>query len=77
MIGAAVMVQRQANAAQRFIDAVREQFGLSAVDAGNALRALLQAKLVKLDPIVGQFQLRDGRAWDAEVMRRAALAGAV
>lgn len=73
--GAAVLAQRQQLAAGRFVDAVREQFGLSAIDAGNALRAMLQAKLVRLDPIVGQFQLRDGRAWDADVMRRAALAG--
>lgn len=73
--GAAVMVLRQNLAAQRFVDAVSEQFGLSAIDAAAALKTLLRVKLVKLDPIVGQFQLRDGRAWDADVMRRAALAG--
>lgn len=70
--GVLPMLQRQAAAADRFVEAVREQFGLPERAARAALQALLRAKLVKLDPIVGQFQLRDGRAWSADVMQRAA-----
>lgn len=71
-VGILPMLQRQAAAADRFVDAVREQFGLPERAARAALQALLRAKLIKLDPIVGQFQLRDGRAWSADVMQRAA-----
>ncbi len=71
-VGILPMLQRQAAAADRFVEAVREQFGLPEREARAALQALLRVKLIKLDPHVGQFQLRDGRAWSADVMQRAA-----
>lgn len=72
--GAAAMAQRQQNAAQRFVDSAMEQFGLSKEEAGRAWDHLLKNKLVKADPVGGQFQLKDGRMWDGDVLRRAAAA---
>lgn len=67
------LVLRQSNAANRFIESSAEQFGMSAGEAGAALDRLLKLKLVKLDPLSGQFNLKDGRFWDGEVLRRAAV----
>jgi len=70
--GASGIAQRQANAANNFIDSVQEQFGLSKEDAGKAWDHFVQNKLVKIDAVGGQYSLTDGRLWDGEVMRRAA-----
>ncbi len=66
------LVQREGNAHQRFVNAVKEQFGLTGEQAGRAYERLAKEKLIKLDPVTGQFKLKDGRAWDREVMLRAA-----
>lgn len=71
-IGARNLVHRQVSAAKSFVDAVVEQFGLTREQASTALDRMMKDKLVKLDAISGQFQLKDGRAWDKDVMRRAA-----
>lgn len=70
--GAEVMAVREESARQRFVSAVGEQFGIGAEDALRALTELQKARLVSLDPVSGQFKVKDGRAWDAEVIRRAA-----
>lgn len=70
--GAAVIALRKSLAVGKFIEAVVEQFGLTDAQALDALEHLVKLKLVTLDGIVGQFQLRDGRFWDRAVMRRAA-----
>ena len=70
--GAHVMATREEFARQSFVSAVGEQFGIEKNDALRALAELQRVKLVSLDPIAGQFKIKDGRAWDAEVMRRAA-----
>jgi len=71
-IGAGVMVQRQQNAGDRFVESAMEQFGMSKPDAEAALARLVKDKVVKLDPIGGQYSLKDGRFWDKEVLARAA-----
>jgi hypothetical protein len=71
-IGTRNLVHRQANAAKSFVDSVVEQFGLTREQASAALDRMMKDKLVKLDAISGQFQLKDGRAWDKDVMLRAA-----
>lgn len=71
-LGAWTLAQRQENSKDRFVSAVGEQFGMSAEDASKALRTLLKLKLIKLDAVTGQFNLKDGRVWDAEVLKRAA-----
>lgn len=71
-IGAAVMGERMVNAADRFRDSVVEQFGLTPEQADKAMGVLLKEKVLKLDSITGQFNLKDGRFWDRDVMLRAA-----
>ena len=66
------MVLRQENAANRFIDSAMEQFSLDKDTARAALDHMVKKKLVKLDSISGQFQLKDGRFWDGEALRNAA-----
>lgn len=70
--GAHVIAAREESARQSFVSAVGEQFGIEKNDALRALSELQRVKLVSLDKIAGQFKVKDGRAWDAEVMRRAA-----
>lgn len=70
--GAHVIAVREESARQSFVSAVGEQFGIEKADAFRALAELQRVKLVSLDRIAGQFKLKDGRVWDAEVMRRAA-----
>ena len=70
--GASGIAQRQANAANNFINSVQEQFGLSKEDAGKAWDHFVKNKLVKIDAVGGQYTLTDGRLWDGEVIRRAA-----
>lgn len=70
--GAAGIAQRQANAANKFVDSVQEQFGLSREDAGKAWNHFVKNKLVKIDLVGGQYSLADGRLWDGDVMRQAA-----
>lgn len=71
-MGAAVMGERMVNAADRFRDSVVEQFGLTSEQADKAMGVLLKEKVLKLDSITGQFNLKDGRFWDRDVMLRAA-----
>ena len=73
-IGVGIMVQRQENARNRFIDSAMEQFSMTREAASAALEHLRDKKLVKLDPITGQFNLKDGRFWNKEVLSRAAIA---
>lgn len=69
--GARAVAQRQVNAANRFVESATEQFGLSKEEAGRAWDYYVAHKLVHADPVTGQYQLKDGRFWDAEVLRQA------
>lgn len=71
-LGVRGLLERQQQAADRFVASVGEQFGLTKKEAERALKKLQDTKLIKLDPLSGQFQLKDGRAWERDVMRRAA-----
>lgn len=71
-IGAGFLVQRQQVAGDRFIEAVIGQFGLTREEATQALSTMVKEKIVELDPNDGQFRLKDGRFWDADIMRKAA-----
>lgn len=70
--GTRAVAQRQVNAVNRFIESATEQFGLSKEEAGRAWDYYVANKLVRADPVAGQYQLKDGRFWDGEVLRRAA-----
>ena len=71
-IGAAVMGQRQINAADRFRKAAMSQFKLTQEQADAAMGRLIKDKVLILDPVTGQFELKDGRFWDREVLLKAA-----
>lgn len=71
-IGAAVMGERMMNAANRFRKATMNQFKLTQEQADAAMGKLIKEKILTLDPVTGQFELKDGRFWDREVMLRAA-----
>lgn len=71
-MGAAVMGERMMNAANRFRKATMNQFKLTQEQADAAMGKLIKEKILTLDPVTGQFELKDGRFWDREVMLRAA-----
>lgn len=71
-IGASGMGQRMVNAANRFRDSAVEQFGLTPEQADRAMGRLMKEKVLSLDPVTGQYKLKDGRFWDREVLLRAA-----
>jgi hypothetical protein len=70
--GFEAVAQRQVNAENRFVDSVVEQFGLSRDDATSAWNYYLKNKLVKVDSVGGQYNLTDGRLWDAGALKQAA-----
>lgn len=69
--GAWVFAARERLAVQSFVTALAEQFGIPEPDALRALAALRGLKIIKLDCVSGKFQLKDGRFWDGDVLRRA------
>jgi hypothetical protein len=70
--GAWTVEQRKQNAANSFKESVIEQFGLSDDEAQKAFDYYLRNKLVKLNSGTGQFNLSDGRLWDASALKKAA-----
>ena len=62
---------REHNAVVRFIDSVVEQFGFSVDEAEKILSVFRKLKIVKIDAVVGQYNLKHGAFWDREVMERA------
>ena len=74
-IGAAVMGQRLINAADRFRKAAMSQHKLTQEQADAAMGRLMQIKVLNLDSVTGQFELRDGRFWNRDVLLRAAEEG--
>lgn len=66
------ILQRQQNARDNFVQNIVEQFGLTEEQASKAAAELHRTGLVKWDANSGQAKLKDGRAWDKAVMRRAA-----
>jgi len=65
-------VARGKAAMDSFESSVMEQFGLTQEQARAALGKLIAEKIVKINPLTGSFDLKDGRFWDKEVMLRAA-----
>lgn len=66
-----VIAQRLANAEDRFMAAVQEQFGKTEAEAAKILAVFKDHKIVKLDAITGQFTLSQGIFWDSVVMDNA------
>jgi len=68
--GTKAMAQRIVNAENDFVENIVEQFEFSPEDAKTIFSEFVNLKLVKLDVIMGRYQLKDGRFWDKEVMQR-------
>ena len=66
------IAQRGINAANRFRAMAMEQFGLTQDEADRALGTLMKYKVVDLDPVDGQFKVKDGRFMNRDVLLRAA-----
>lgn len=68
MSGAKDLLIRQQNAAARFVECVVEQFGFTQAEADHILTVYLSAKAVKLDPVMGQFEIAHGAYWERQPM---------
>jgi hypothetical protein len=64
MQGIEPILQRKENAKQRFIEDIIEQFGKTKEEAEKVLAVYLSRKVVKLDGISGQFELKSGALWE-------------
>lgn len=65
------MAQTLINAEDRFINEVIEQFGKTKTEAVKVLNEYRKAKVVKLDPVNGQFTLKHGAFWESDVIQNA------
>lgn len=65
--------KRAGNAIDRFVNSMVEQFDMTPEAAMSAFNWLRSEKLVSVDAVTGQTNLKDGRFWDGDVLRRAAL----
>lgn len=70
--GTKQIAQRIINAENRFIESVQEQFGKTKKEAENVFKRFKKDKIVKIDPVGGQYNLKDGRFWEQTVIDRAA-----
>lgn len=70
--GAEALIQREEIAIKRFVEAVQEQFGKTHEEAIRVYERFQKDKLVKIDRIMGQFDLKDGRVWEQSVIDEAA-----
>lgn len=69
--GVSDMVARCGDAWENFIDSLMEQFRLSRPQAEHVLTLFIRVKAVKLDPIMGRYNLTHGGFWDKPVIKRA------
>lgn len=63
---------RGADTLSRFAAFAKKQAKLSREQAMTAMRRLQKEKLLKVDPVTGDFRVKHGRALDPDVLRRAA-----
>jgi len=65
------IAKRSINAENNFINSVMEQFNFTKNEAEKILSVYKKHKLIKIDYVTGQFQLKDGRFWDEYPMKNA------
>lgn len=71
MNGISDMMIRQQNGINSFLTSVQEQFGKTEAEAIHIYNVFLGEKIVKIDPVMGQFEISHGAFWDRDVMDRA------
>lgn len=69
------MAIRTVSAENKFMEAVQEQFGKTEAEAKIILTIFKREKVVKIDPVIGQFSLVSGLFWEADVMDNALVVG--
>ncbi|MGE3278091.1 MAG: hypothetical protein AB7O67_23520 [Vicinamibacterales bacterium] len=74
--GTRAVAERWAQAHQRFVEFAMEHAGLTRDEANAAAGYMVKIKVVKLDPIGGQFHAKHGLYLEPDVLRRAAKLGA-
>jgi uncharacterized Zn finger protein (UPF0148 family) len=70
--GVRAMMTRQQAAMERFIEYAMDQAGLSREEAERALAVYRREKVIRLDPMSGQFNFKHGAFGEADVLQRAA-----
>jgi hypothetical protein len=65
------MVTRAVNAENRFIEFAMDTGDLDRAQAEHVLRVYRKAKVVKIDPVMGQFELKHGVFAGRDALRRA------
>lgn len=71
MKGTEQIAQRIINAENAFIESVVEQFDITEEEGEKVLNAFIKVKAVKIDPVMGQFNLTNGAFWDKQVIENA------
>ncbi len=66
------MAQRSVDAEGRFLEYAMEHGRLTRVQAERALAAFRKARVIKIDPVSGDFHVKHGQFLDPDVLRRAA-----
>jgi hypothetical protein len=66
------IAQRIETAETKFVAYVVEQTGMSTDEAEHVLRVFKKCRVIKIDAVMGQWNVKHGAYLDAEVMRRAA-----
>jgi cystathionine beta-lyase family protein involved in aluminum resistance len=72
MNGTKQVAQRMVNAENRFLDTVMEIGKITHNEALRVLAAYRKAKVVKMDPVMGDFHIKHGAFMEAGVIQRAA-----
>ena len=71
MNGCKSIAQRIVNAENKFIDEVVEQFNFTSEQAEKIMTVYRKFKIVKIDAVTGQFELKHGAFWDRIPMENA------
>ena len=66
------IAQRIETAETKFVAYVVEQTGMTTREAEHVLRVFKKCRVIKIDAVMGQWDIKHGAYLDVEVMRRAA-----
>lgn len=70
--GFKAMATRIENAETAFITYAMAEAGLTEAQATTALATMKKAKVLKIDPVMGQWNVKHGAFLEPDVLRRAA-----
>lgn len=70
--GKKAMAIREHNAGDRFVSYAIATAGLTKAQAEHVLKVYQRAKVIRLDPVTGQFSVKHGAFLDVDVLINAA-----